>query len=145
MSMSINIQFSKHFDKVVGADIAKIADDALQLTIVEADGICQMEAPVKTGNLRRSIGTSHPGMCRVCLTSNAEYWRTIQYGSAAHTITGNPLAWEGKDGKMHFAKRVNHPGTQANPFVTRTAKRIIGENLIQKNIQDRLLAEGIMR
>lgn len=97
MSMSINIQFSKHFEQVVGADITKIADKALQRTIAEADSICQQEAPVKTGNLRRSIGTSHPSICRVCLTSNAKYWRVIQYGSKAHTITGNPLlAWKGK-------------------------------------------------
>lgn len=146
MSMSINIQFSKHFEQVVGADITKIADKALQRTIAEADSICQQEAPVKTGNLRRSIGTSHPSICRVCLTSNAKYWRVIQYGSKAHTITGNPLlAWKGKeDGKMHFARKVNHPGTEANPFVTRTAKRIVGENIIQLNIQNMLIAEGIM-
>ena len=139
MSMSINIQFHKHFEQVVGADITKIADKALQRTIAEADSICQQEAPVKTGNLRTSI-------CRVCLTSNAKYWRVIQYGSKAHTITGNPLlAWKGKeDGKMHFARKVNHPGTEANPFVTRTAKRIVGENIIQLNIQDMLIAEGIM-
>ena len=124
MSMSINIQFSKHFEQVVGADITKIADKALQRTIAEADSICQQEAPVKIGNLRRSIGTSHPSICRVCLTSNA---------------------WKGKeDGKMHFARKVNHPGTEANPFVTRTAKRIVGENIIQLNIQDMLIAEGIM-
>ena len=45
---------------------------------------------------------------------------------------------------MHFARKVNHPGTEANTFVTRTAKRIVGENIIQLNIQDMLIAEGIM-
>lgn len=142
--MSINIQFSERFEKIVGANISNIADKALQRTIVEADSICQTEAPIDTGNLRRSIGTSHPGLCRVCLTCNAHYWVYVQYGTSAHTITGNPLAWKGDDGKMHYARQVSHPGTEANPFVTRTAKRIIGDQLIQKNIKDMLSSEGIL-
>ena len=144
MSMSINIDFSEHFHKVVGADIEKVADKALQRTIVEGESICQREAPIKTGNLRRSIGTSHPDIAHVCLTCNAKYWRVLQYGSAPHLITGNPLAWKDDDG-VHFATKVNHPGTKANPFVTRTAKRIVGDNLIQMNINDVLVQEGIIR
>lgn len=118
MSMSIKIDFSDHFNKVVGAKIDEIADKALQRTIAEADSICQREAPVDTGNLRRSIGTSHPSKCIVCLTCGAYYWRYQQYGTS----------------KM-----------KANPFVTRTAKQIIGDNLIQRNINDMLVLEGIIR
>ena len=55
MSITIKVDFSEHFHKVAGARVDEIADKALQRTIVEADSICQREAPVKTGNLRRSI------------------------------------------------------------------------------------------
>lgn len=144
MSMTIKVEFSEHFKKVAGADIEKIADKALQRTIVEGESICQREAPYRYGGLRRSIGTSHPGIAHVCLTSGVKYWRVLQYGSPPHVITGDPLAWEDEDG-VHFARKVNHPGTKANPFVTRTAKRIVGDNLIQMNINDVLVQEGIIR
>lgn len=118
MSMSIKIEFGKHFDKVVNARIDEIADKALQRTIVEADSICQREAPVDTGTLRRSIGTAHPNMGTVCLTCGVKYWVYNQYGTS----------------KM-----------KANPFVTRTAKQIISNNLIQQNLYDILVLEGIIR
>ena len=118
MSMTIKIDYSEHFEKVVGAQIDKIADEALKRTIVEADSICQREAPVRTGTLRRSIGTSHPRMGTVCLTCGVEYWFFNQYGTS----------------KM-----------DANPFVTRTAKEVIGDNLIETNINDMLVKEGITR
>lgn len=117
MSMTIKVDFSDHFKKVVGAKIDEIADKALVRTIVEADGICQREAPVDTGTLRRSIGTSHPNMGTVCLTCGVHYWYYNQYGTS----------------KM-----------KANPFVTRTAKGIMGKNLIQQNLLDVLVAQGIM-
>lgn len=118
MSMTIKIDFSDHFRKVVGAKIDEVTDKALQRVIVEGDGICQREAPVDTGTLRRSIGTSHPSKCKVCLTCAVKYWYYNQYGTS----------------KM-----------KANPFVTRTAKEIIGSNLIQTNINDILVSEGIIR
>lgn len=116
--MSIKIEFGKHFEKVVNARIDEIADQALQRTIVEADSICQREAPVDTGTLRRSIGTAHPNMGTVCLTCGVKYWVYNQYGTS----------------KM-----------KANPFVTRTAKQIISNNLIQQNLYDILVLEGIIR
>ena len=118
MSMTIKIDYSEHFQKVAGARIDKIADEALKRTIIEADSICQREAPIDTGYLRRSIGTSHPRMGTVCLTCGAFYWYYQQYGTS----------------KMN-----------ANPFVTRTVKQIIGRNLIQTNINDMLVKEGLIR
>lgn len=146
MSVNVNIDFSDRYKKIVAGNYDRYIDEALKRTIVEADSICQKEAPVKTGNLRRSIGTSHPSILKVCLTCNAKYWVNVQYGSAAHTITGNPLlAWKGDDGKMHFARKVQHPGTTANPFVTRTAKKVLGKKLIERNLEDVLRLEGIIQ
>lgn len=118
MSISLKVEFSERFHKIVGADIARIVDNALTRTIVEADSICQQEAPVDTGTLRRSIGTSHPNMGTVCLTCGVKYWVYNQYGTS----------------KM-----------KANPFVTRTAKQIKSQQLFQRNFYDMLIQEGIIR
>lgn len=118
MSMTIKVDYSEHFHKVVGAKIDEIVDEALKRVIVESDSICQREAPVRTGTLRRSIGPDHPKKGTVCLTCGVEYWYYNQYGTS----------------KM-----------KANPFVTRTAKQIIGDNLIETNINDMLVKEGIIR
>lgn len=149
MSMSVNVtvDFSDKYKKIVGAQYDKIVDEVLTRTIVEADTICQREAPVDTGTLRRSIGTSHPNMGTVCLTAGVKYWVNVQYGTSAHTITPKNkklLAWQGEDKKMHFAPKVNHPGTKANPFVTRTVKKVKGKRLFEINFNEILRMKGIL-
>ena len=145
MSMSLKVDYSQRFNDVVNAQLDQIADTALQRTIIEAEGICQQEAPIITGGLRRSMGTMHPSLCNVSLKAGVDYWRHVQYGTAAHEITGNPLlAWNDKSGERHIARKVQHPGTTANPFVTRTAKKIKSQQLVQLNIIDVLAAEGIL-
>lgn len=145
MSMSLKVDYSERFHKVVDAQIEQMADTALQRTIIEAEGICQQEAPIKFGGLRRGIGTMHPSICNVSLKAGVKYWRHVQYGTAAHKITGNPLlAWTDESGEKHVARQVNHPGTEANPFVTRTAKKIKSQKLVQRNLIDVLAAEGIL-
>lgn len=144
MSMSLKVDYSERFHKVVDAQIDQMADTALQRTIIEAEGICQKECPVKYGTLKRSIGTMHPSICNVALKAGEKYWRHVQYGTAAHKITGNPLAWTDKSGEKHVARQVNHPGTKADPFVTRTAKQIKSKQLVTRNLIDVLVAEGIL-
>lgn len=145
MSMNLKVEYSERFNDIVNAKINQMADTALQRVIIEAETICQQEAPVQTGTLRRSLGTLHPSICNVSLRAGVDYWRHVQYGTAAHTITGNPLlAWTGEDGERHVARQVSHPGSKANPFVTRTAKQIKSRQLIQQNLIDVLAAEGIL-
>ena len=133
MSMSINvdIEFSKRYKDIMGAKYDEIADEVLTRTIVEADAICQREAPVDTGTLRRSIGILHPDFCRVCLTAAVKFWRYVQYGTSAHTI-------------RHRARKVNHPGTKANPFLTRTVKKIKANKLFERNLEEILRMKGIL-
>lgn len=145
MSMSLKVEYSERFNDIVNARVDQMADKALQRTIIEAEGICQKEAPIKFGGLRKSIGTMHPGICNVSLKAGVKYWRHVQYGTAAHKITGNPLlAWTDESGEKHVARQVNHPGTEANPFVTRTAKQIKSKQLVTRNLIDVLAAEGIL-
>lgn len=147
MSINVNVDFSDKYKKIVGAEYDKIVDEVLTRTIVEADSICQREAPVDTGTLRRSIGTLHPNMGTVCLTAGVKYWVNVQYGTSAHTITPKSksfLAWQGKDKKWHYARKVNHPGTKANPFVTRTVKKVKGKRLFETNLHEILAMKGII-
>ena len=149
MGINIDVKFSPRFEKITEGNVMEYADKALVRTIVEGETICIKEAPIDKGTLRRSIGTSHPNMGTVCLTCGVKYWYHNQYGTSPHVITPrNPkglLAWKGKDGEKHFAKKVNHPGTKANPFVTRTAQQIKSKQLIQRNLYDVLKSEGIIQ
>lgn len=117
MSVNVNVDFSDRYKRIMGAHYDKIIDEVLTRTIVEADSICQREAPVDTGTLRRSIGTSHPSMGTVCLTAGVKYWVYNQYGTS----------------KM-----------KANPFVTRTVKKVQSKKLFETNLHEILLMKGIL-
>lgn len=149
MGIKLDVKFSPRFEKIVKGNVMQYADKALVGTIVEGETICIKEAPIDKGALRRSIGTSHPNMGTVCLTCGVKYWYYNQYGSSPHVITPSSskglLVWKGKDGKNHYAKKVNHPGNKANPFVTRTAKQIKRGNVFEKNLYDVLKSEGIIQ
>lgn len=117
------------------ADISKLAD-ALKATsqqsglttqqvLIQASNhiLAEMEAraPVKTGNLRKSLSV-RVDTDRVTIGPNmrqAPYAGYVEFGTAPHTI----LPKRGKylvftiGGKKVFARKVNHPGTQAQPYV----------------------------
>ena len=143
--ITLKVDFSDRYQKIVGSKYSEFMDKALTKSIVEAESICIREAPVKTGTLRRSISHSHPNECEVCLTG-VKYWKHVQFGTAPHIITpkhSKLLHWKDDDGE-HFATKVNHPGTKANPFVTRTAQKIKSKKVIERNLYDVLKSEGII-
>lgn len=100
------------------------------------------EAPVRTGNLRRSIrvGTISQRVAQTVATGN--YAAHVEYGTAPHDIvprnrkalrfaaigvatraTGSPTVGAVRAGGAYtFARRVRHPGTRANPFMARGAE-----------------------
>jgi HK97 gp10 family phage protein len=79
-------------------------------------------APVKTGTLRRSI--THQvggagGSVRGIVGTSVPYAKYVHEGTAPHVILpvrAKALFWPGA---RHPVKRVNHPGTKANPFLRR--------------------------
>ena len=117
MGINLKVDFSPRFEKIVKGNVLEYADKALTRTIVEGESVCIKEAPIDTGTLRRSIGTSHPNMGTVCLTCGVKYWFYQQYGTS----------------KM-----------KANPFVSRTANQIKNKELFQRNLYDILVSEGII-
>jgi hypothetical protein len=59
----------------------------------------------------------------------------VEFGTPPHTIEASPgktLHWVNESGDDVFAKRVEHPGTRANPFIRPTLHQklpiIIGDN-----------------
>lgn len=149
MGIELKVEFGPRFEKIAKGNVMRHIDKALTKSIVEAETICIREAPIKTGTLRRSIGTSHPNIGTVCLKCGVKYWKYVQYGTSPHVITPKNskglLAWKGDDNEKHVARKVNHPGSKANPFVTRTAKKIKSRQVIEHNLIDVLKSEGLIK
>jgi hypothetical protein len=84
-------------------------------------------APVKTGNLRRSIHVGRVTDREAEVIAGAEYAAHVEFGTRAHEIrprSRKALRW--KDGsRTRFAKVVRHPGTKAQPFMISGAERAI--------------------
>ena len=119
-NFSIDIKFNPSYFKKLGLDKKHGFDDALDVAvdhaIHDAENICRREAPIDTGNLRRSIQKRKPGKCQGELTARgAPYWVYLQYGTS----------------KM-----------DANPFVTRTARRV--KPKVQEYVLEELKNAGIL-
>jgi len=73
------------------------------------------EASIEAGNVSHSSeGATAQIECSV------PYAAVLANGSKAHVIEakdGGMLAWQGEGGDWRRAKRVNHPGTKADPFM----------------------------
>ncbi len=86
------------------------------------------EAPVNKqtggGNLRQNIRVSSMTKTRAIVTSKAPYSVFVEEGTSPHVIV--PRVKRGlantRTGQF-FGKKVNHPGTRANPFMSRAVKK----------------------
>jgi hypothetical protein len=87
-------------------------------------------APVATGNLRRTIHLGTVTRRSALTVAGANYSADVELGTRPHVILprkrGGVLRW--KDGaQVRFAKRVQHPGTRAQPFMVPGAQKAIRE------------------
>ena len=64
-----------------------------------------MTDDVDADDQTRTVGTHVP------------YAPPVEYGTAPHVITGDPLAFPGDNGETVFTTRVQHPGTDPQPHV----------------------------
>jgi len=84
--------------------------------------------PVKRGNLKRTIRPdkigSYEGRILVGGQNDVDYASDIEYGTKAHTIEPvNATILRFKvGGQIVWAKKVNHPGTAAQPFMAPAAE-----------------------
>ena len=119
-NFSVDITFNDSYFKKLGLKSRHSYEDALDIavdhSIHDAENIARREAPIDTGNLRRSIHKRKPGKCQGELTArNAPYWVYLQYGTDKMT---------------------------ANPFVTRTARRI--KPKVQEYVLEELKRAGVL-
>lgn len=73
--------------------------------------------PVDTGALLASIRFSNDSMTLVSVHVGTDHWADVEYGTNPHTIvprTKKALFWPGA---RHPVRKVNHPGTPAQPFI----------------------------
>jgi hypothetical protein len=103
--------------------------------------------PRKTGNLGRTIrlGTVTDEYAQIIAGGQfgVGYAQAVEFGTRAHVIVPvrrKALAWGGSrrlSGSLrsgakatNFAMRVNHPGTQAKPYLGPAAAKVVEENAV---------------
>lgn len=82
---------------------------------------------VDTGRLRASLSAEVTDDFNVKVGTNVFYAPYIEYGTEPHEITPNEkaaLRWEDEEGE-HFAKRVQHPGTEPHPFLRPALDKVL--------------------
>lgn len=100
----------------------------------------KLMAPVKTGNLRRSIMVGAVTDTYAETRATANYAAAVELGTKPHVIrprnkkalrfaTGNArLSGSPRSGgPVIFAKKVNHPGTKAKPYMVPGATKAVRE------------------
>jgi hypothetical protein len=108
----------------------------------------KVAVPRKTGNLGRTIrlGTVTDDSAQIIAGGQAGvgYAQSVEYGSRAHVIvprTRKALAWGGArrlSGSLrsgakatNFARRVNHPGTAAKPYLRPSAEKAVRDSGVE--------------
>lgn len=114
-------------------DVDAATDRALRETALQVERDAKLKAPVDTGNLRASLQAQRrpPGWA---VGTNVRYAPAVEFGTGPHVITPNEaeaLRFPGPDGDPVFARRVEHPGTPAQPFL-RPALDGAEDDLVQR-------------
>lgn len=109
----------KNFEFNAGAwsDIDDIASELVGNAVDDAHEEVLRDVPRDTGNLASTVEKDYaPGSQEGYVSVGTDYWAAVEYGTPAHTIrrsTEEVLT----DGTVFYGKEVNHPGTEAQPFL----------------------------
>lgn len=121
-----------HFHKMPIA-ITKGLDEAVGKTGITIQAAAMKEAPVnkgqgggkggRGGNLRQSITFKKLGIASGVVEVGSEYGVYVHEGTRPHVIeVKNKKILANKRTGQLFGRRVNHPGTKANPFMQRAVE-----------------------
>ena len=94
---------------------------------LDAIGEQKRRAPVRTGNLRRSIHLGRVTDTSAETIAGAAYAAYVEFGTGPHEIrprTKRVLRWKSGSG-YRYATRVQHPGTRAQPYMIPGAEAAI--------------------
>jgi len=121
--------------------IDRALERALERTSLRVERSAKQRAPVDTGTLRASIQTDDAGQLRKVVGTNVEYAPDVEFGTAPHVIEPNDaeaLQFT-VDGEEVFAARVEHPGTEAQPFLRPALRE--HEDTLAREIRDAVREE----
>lgn len=93
------------------------SSDTVDLVTEEIAVDARRLAAVDTGEMRDSIEAEPAVEGHGRVKVGTEHWRFVEYGTSPHEIharAGGALAWPGG---AHPVAEVQHPGTQAQPFM----------------------------
>ena len=94
-------------------------------------------APVKTGNLRRSIHVGRVSDRSAETIASAQYAAFVEFGTRPHEIrprVKRVLRWKDKGGTVRYARRVRHPGTKAQPYMLPGAERAVTDLVLRDKV-----------
>lgn len=97
----------------------RAVDRAIELIATEVWGNIAREAPIDTGRLAGSWKLSRIGPMSYSIATNVIYASYVHEGTSPHTIVPVNKAALWWPGAPHPVKKVNHPGTEGNPFASR--------------------------
>ncbi len=126
--------------------------DILRTVQIDAVAEAKRMVPRKTGNLGRTIGPGGLGNDFAIVHATAPYAAFVELGTKPHVIrprskrtlawstggtrlSGRPTASARRSGAMRFARKVNHPGTKAKPYLVPAAKIALGRVGVRRIIE----------
>lgn len=102
----------------------------MNLRVAETVVVARAEAPTRTHELQRSIGSQYHGGGTWTVTASSAHAKYVHEGTKPHLI--KPVRrrmlrffWD-KVGAVVYLRQVNHPGNKANPFLTRAMHQVWG-------------------
>ncbi len=113
--------------------IPKIVSGVLSVWGAQTADAIRLEAPAVTGNLEKSIDAeSSETTPSVTIVAGAPYAGWVEWGTKPHVIEPrgmrHALRWPSQEGGgFAFAQRVDHPGTEPQPYFFGTIDGAIGD------------------
>jgi hypothetical protein len=101
------------------------ASAAIRRTAFAIEADAKIGAPVDTSDLANSISTDFFGDGRFAsmgadIGPTVDYGDDVEYGTQPHVIrakNGGKLVFKGRDGRLVFVDKVDHPGTPPQPYM----------------------------
>ena len=136
---------ASHLDDFLGGGAAKLIQTQLVASLNNRTvPLAKSDAPVgKTGELRDSIyaEASEDDPMGAEYGASSDHAGFVVGGTRPHEIEPRErkaLAWTGDGGQTVFAKRVMHPGTAPNPFLTEALASTMGDvcdDVVEKMVE----------
>lgn len=117
-------------DQASGIGIDRAAAEVVRDGAYGIQHTAQSKAPKRTGALASSIEVRFEGPLKATIGPTAKYAPFVVYGTRPHPIyprkPGGVLVFQ-SHGETVFTKKVNHPGTKANPFMHDATEEVLNE------------------